>query len=805
MLRHEPCLLSDLAVQAAKIDDPRSKYMSATVSMLSQPLPDDAALPAAIQTLFLSLVEAAAEHPSTTTVKPLYTLLSGTSTALLGLLPHKLLSHFEEQMMGILRTSVSRADLGTDQHLSLRCLAVISLAAKASEEQLMLTSSFYQTQELLASTQPDSPRWHAAELSKFFTEQESVSKTIRLLALQAIGACSSSGGSLDERGEVMGHINDLVSEIPRGFRDSWCAANSAIVQKLQQKAVACEDCGLRLQLLGFASQLCKPVFLQMATVESIRSLVSLRQIEALFEAEPRGAAMAWSNCLKAVLDIPTIEALLHNSLAYLLEMDAESMLASSPAMADLVDRLSLLAYDHEDIAQGAMVALSTMSFQRQLVQLRRMTDGSQLQTLHGQDTSYCASSYHRAVQSVSLKVSNFLLTMSLTGVSEQSLPQSVPGTLLGLHAASAEKHTPCPYERAHSPRKQNSTGFVEFESTPAVLPVDWREGLRSHLASDATAKQEALARLFTQACADLEQRCEGIEQPLRDEKACRQRLQQTYERLQEDYAGLEGQLIDRKLHYDSLEADRDSCFRDLDEARENADGLLQRVTELEQTLRTTSDQAEAELAGLRSAKENEQLMHTMTMAKKQEELEDVQERYEDLSTSIEAKRRELESARADTREASAGNAALRTELDQARDLTKKWQKEVEGLQSAAQDSTHRFAQLEAEVEAMKRDHDRQREAQQEAHEQNLRQIKEHQRQNAEAANASHNESLDKLAIQHGEEAARLEAELASARQEADKAREQHSRELTKAGDELESAEQQVSLIVRLASEVGRVS
>ncbi|KAI7202602.1 RdRP-domain-containing protein [Hortaea werneckii] len=291
LLRQAPGLLHELAELAIKTENARSKYTRATVSVLSHPLPENVALPASVQCLFLRLVDNAAEHPSTATVKPLNMMLSGTSTQLLGLLPNDVLLRFEKQMLGILYSSVQKPNQEMDQHLTLRCLFAISVVVKGADDRLMLTNSFYETQELLASTQQDSSRWNANEMRKFFLDGESVPKTIRLLVLQALSACSSSGGSLDERAEGLAHVNDLVAVIPQNLRDNWCAANGQMIQKFQAKAVAAEHGELRLQLLSFVCQLCKPVFLQLATVESIQNTVS--DLDLLLSANVAADASAW--------------------------------------------------------------------------------------------------------------------------------------------------------------------------------------------------------------------------------------------------------------------------------------------------------------------------------------------------------------------------------------------------------------------------------------------------------------------------------------------------------------------------------
>ncbi|KAI6909894.1 RdRP-domain-containing protein [Hortaea werneckii] len=482
-------------------------------------------------------------------------MLSGTSTLLLGLLSNDVLVRFEKQMLGILYSSVRKPNQETDQHLTLRCLAAISVVVKAADDRLMLTNSFYETQELLASTQQDSSRWNANEMRKFFLDGESAPKTIRLLVLQALSACSSSGGSLDERAEVLAHVNDLVALIPQNFRDNWCAANGQMIQKVQAKAVAAEHGELRLQLLSFVCQLCKPVFLQLATVESIRTTVS--DLDLLLSANVAADASAWYHCISATIDIATLERLVHNLVTFSSDADA--------------------------------------------------------------------------------------------------------GTL-----------------------------------------------------------------------------------------------------------------------------------RDLETAREESDCLIRRVSELEEKLRISALSSEAKIAELRTARDKDKLENASAAARKQEELDDLQERHQELERDAEIRSQELTDLRQSIRAVNAAKDDLQTRLDEACRGIENKSAELEDLRMSSESHASVSSKLKSDLDAVIQQSEQQRQI----HEQGIQQLKEENRQNQQAVNAAHNETMDKLAAQHGEEAARYESELSSVKEKLATTRTHHSEELAQRRDEMDDAQSQIDRLLQ---------
>ncbi|KAK5117493.1 hypothetical protein LTR85_008878 [Meristemomyces frigidus] len=790
LLKHEPTLLSDVVAQALKTDHGRTKYSTAAVAMLSHPLPTDITLPSAVQMLFLRLVERAADSPSALTLTPVYSLLQGTSTLLLGLLSNETLAGFEEQLLGILFSSSRRSNPEGDQLLTLRCLAIMKVVATAADDQLNLTNSFYETQELLASTQPTSPRWNAAEMRKFFTSSAQVPKTITLLVLQSMWACQASRDHMEECNEALRLINDLMAVIPAELRDQWCASNTPVVQKLQHKALSCEaGSTLQLQAFGVIAQLCKPVLLQMSVVESIRQAIS--QPEILARASAQDVEASWSHCVAAVLDLHTAEALIHRLLSYLVEADPCEMVDSSTVLLQIVRRLAVMADDHQEVTEAAVIVLSTTNSLQQLEELAERRNSASKSSANS--ATVCGAVSQNAKQQVCLEFSNFLLTSAFgSQLTEHTSSKRAASLLLELHAASAQSARACRHVRSKLHQPQPAIAFVEHKRTPDDRPTDWREALDAHLASEAQTNQGALRMLFAKACQDLEVRCESVEQPLRAEQGRRAVLQEQYDQLNEAYAALEAETIDRKLHYDTLEVERDQYLRDVDVARDEAVGLLRQIRELEQVLQDSKTAADRRFAESQSAKDAADLQHATSIAKMEEEVEELKERATTMTRCLTSKAHELDTLRADIVDLRAANGDLRAEGERLNEALEEKLADVGSLQNTARENTAYLARLESELQTARDDLVKDRQA----HEQNLQQMQEHHREIREAANASHNELMDRLAAQQGEENANLERQLAILREESERVAEQHAAELAKCEEKSAEAEQQIDRLHR---------
>ncbi|KAK3071851.1 hypothetical protein LTR53_007913 [Teratosphaeriaceae sp. CCFEE 6253] len=690
---------------------------------------------------------------------PVYSILKGTAGLLVGLLSPDSLSRLEAQLDTILRSNHNRSshDAG-DQLRTLHCLAIMHLVASTAHEHPALTSSFYETQELLASTQPGTEAWTPAETLKYFTSASKVPKTIQLIVLQAMWACQAHAESFDDRLATLRLANELMGAIPDDLKDAWCACNNNVVQKLQQKALICHQSKvIQLYAFAFISQLCKPVTLQISVVEAIRH--ALADHHTYTEMAHISLGVFLPHCMRAVMDVGTTASLLEHVLVALSHSSQARIVESADSLAEALEQLSQLSLDNDSIAEAIGAMLSKDVFAQKLRALPL--------TFDGRVSSPCASICDFTSRSARNKMAHGLSSLLLrcafqTQHSGASLPTSTLDLLLDLHAASAVNAPLCVH---HQPVRQDSRtpiAFVEHEGTPSEAAADWRAALQSHLASTSREQYEALSKTFAQACQDLETRCENVERPLRDARAERERIAEECGQLQEAYAELEAQAIDRRLHYEALETEHDECMRSLASAKKEIYDLHQRADDLVQQLETSKREAEYNLNESKRARETAELQHATELAKKVEELEELQERHTDTGADLQQSTASLATLSSQLQDAQAARESLQAQVEGLTIDLRVKTADVANLERVTGETTEARAHLQSALHAVRDELNQEKRN----HERNVQQVKEQSRQNMEAANATHNGVIDTMAAQHGEEVADLERQVADGEQQA---------------------------------------
>ncbi|KAK0337760.1 hypothetical protein LTR94_003373 [Friedmanniomyces endolithicus] len=761
LLKLEPGLLPILLDHATSGDGMHLKYAAAAVSVLAHPLPAHYALPATAQTLFLRLVQKAAHVPSAESLSPVFTLLQGTSTVLVGLLSNETLSRLEEQLDTILRSNHSRTshDAG-DQLRTLHCLAIMHLIALPADSERIYTDSMYETQDLLASTQMTSTAWTPAEMQKYFHGTKA-SKTIQLVVLQAMWACQAHSESFDDRLATLKLANFLMGAVPTDLKDAWCSSNHPIVQKLQQKALACQQSkALQLHAFALICQLCKPVLLQCSVVEGIRH--ALASPQTFVEVSYSGLGEHWAHCLWDIIDDNTVGKLLQHILDMLSLASPAEIVEGEESMAIALQQLGKLSLEKPEIAEAARVCLATSSFTQQIGRLLPFP-GTQANR-SGRSEPICESLQRAACSKITHQLTKLLLMCAfLTQHLEVPLAASIFDSLLELHAETVRNTPACSHGRQLHQIPRADLILVEQESTP--LPPDerddWRVTLEAHLASEARSGQDVLCGIFTRACQDLERRCESSERPLLDEQAKRLHLQEEYDQLQEAYSELEVQIVDRRLHYGALETEKEAMLKSLEVAQDESTTLQQKLQGLELTLEAERREADVKRAEDRQVKETADLQHATALSKMQEDMEDLQERFERSQSSLQLCETQMPKLSNELHGSKADRESLQAQVDRFSIALQDKSAEVRSLESETAGIVAERARLEAALQSIRDELDQERRN----HERNVQQVKEQSRQNADAANALQNDAIDRMASQHGGEVAALERQIAEGEQQ----------------------------------------
>ncbi|KAK0267132.1 hypothetical protein LTR35_016519 [Friedmanniomyces endolithicus] len=762
LLKLEPGLLPTLLGRATPGDGIHVKYAAAAVAVLAHPLPAHYALPATAQTLFLRLVQKAAHTPTAESLSPVFALLQGTSPLLVGLLSNETLSRLEEQLDTILRSNHSRTshDAG-DQLRTLHCLAIMHLIALPTDSERIYTNSMYETQDLLASTQMTSTAWTPAEMQKYFHGTKA-SKTIQLVVLQAMWACQAHSESFDDRLATLKLANFLMGAVPTDLKDAWCSGNHPIVQKLQQKALACQQSkALQLHAFALICQLCKPVLLQCLVVEGIRH--ALASPQTFVEVSYSGLGEHWAHCLWEIIDGDTVGKLLQHILDMLSLASPAEIVEGEESMAIALQQLGKLSLENPEIADAARVCLATTSsFTQQLGRLLPFS-GTQANR-SGRSEPICESLQRAAYSKITHQLAKLLLMCAFnTQHLEVPLAASIFDTLLELHAETVRNTLACSHGRQLHQIPRADRILVEQESTP--LPPDerddWRVTLEAYLASEARSGQDVLCGIFTRACQDLERRCESSERPLLDEQAKRLHLQEEYDQLQEAYSELEVQIVDRRLHYGALETEKEAMLKSLEVAQDESTTLQQKLQGLELTLEAERREADVKRAEDRQVKETADLQHATALSKMQEDMEDLQERFERSQSSLQLCETQMPKLSHELHGSKADRESLQAQVDRFSIALQDKSAEVRSLESETAGIVAERARLEAALQSIRDELDQERRN----HERNVQQVKEQSRQNADAANALQNDAIDRMASQHGGEVAALERQIAEGEQQ----------------------------------------
>lgn len=782
-----PSVLSDILAQGAKTENVHSPYNTAAVAMLSHPLPDGYMLPAHVQTLFLRLVEHATRRPLAATVKPVLEVLRGTSTLLLGLLSTDSLTRFEEQLLGILRSSTMRLENepeDKDNRLTLYCLAIMKVVSEARDDQLRFTNSSFDTQDLLVSTQAMAPKWNADAMRRFFTKP----KTLQLLVLRVMDAIRvHHDRSLESVQEILVLALNLIAAIPSDLKTSWCVTNAVLMQRLQHKALAAGlDTKLKVQALAFLSQLSEVDCLSSTILDVGRQMsTDPKTLLQGFESDDTDAVISF---VVGAVEPSTVSELLQNLLDYLSQAGTTELIDGSAMFAGILRRLSSAAMYDEQLAEAVAVALITQSFASKLHFLKEICKPNvDISTNAGAEPSVCDVVASNARNRILFELCGFLLQCASTAI---NTPQPIPGNtisiLLEMHASYAQPWQSC----SHSKIERHSASeicFVEEPRTPSEQPEKWKDALSTHLDAKSRAEHNKLTSIFTRACADLEARCHTAEEPLRKEQDSRVALQSEYDQLCTAYAELEMQGLDKDIRLDALKVEISQNSDDLDTARTEAAGLNVHLKNLERTVEDARLDADQRLARARSTLEMTTLEHATVLAGKQEELEIVQERDRLSHQNLESKEADIMELKTNIHHLHDMNDGLKDERDQLIEQNIEGRSRITQMEADAQLANTRGSQLEVRLSLIQD----QMAKQEEAHQQHVQQLKDHANRSREDANASYNDSLERLAIQHGEEVAGLERQLSDLRSEIQLAAEHHATELAKRDDQLAEMEQQV--------------
>lgn len=778
LLRHEPTLLAQTVARAVDGD---WKHSTASIAILSHPLPTHITLPAATQTLFLGIVDHATQQPSTSSIKPIYQLLKGGLAPLLGLLSHDTLTQLERHFLAVLRNTIGRED----QCLSLYCLAIMkAIVTAADEDPSFSTVASYETQELLAST-PNSPRWKPKSMQQYFTGDKA-SKTLHLIILRVLWASrATADDTVEQTVECLGLANELIMFVPEPTRETWCMENPIIVRKLQEKASQSNlDTRVQLPAFAFICSLCRSRNIPETMVERLAGLLSTAT--DLTEKLTSGSepSMLW---FARVLTGVQLADVIISITSFAVRGSSADVVGLADVMVAVVDCLSKGSRTNESILDGALAALSSAAVAQDLAKLRQIS--SSANESHAVTDGICASAVVSGRKAIGHTLcSLFLGTALAADHSQTDVASEMYPLLVETHAMSVRASATCAHITSlPRPQRQELNQPANVTHTPGA---DWQCALGDHLQNRAQQDQSALAAFFSNACADLERRCTEVEAPLREEQEKRKQLQHQYDNLYRAYTGLEDNKSRVEMRADALEAEKDEFAHDLEQTREENEGLLARVEELEVNLRENQARAQEELERLKQEFANAEMDHATASAQSEEHAEELEAKL----YNMQAEKNDRDAAEGQLRDELAdvrsSKDALETEMRKWHAAEEEHQRIIAAVEDAKNELEGKCAGLLADFEAMRQSMARD----QETHEADRLRIEQEAREEQNVLREQHNKDVDQINRQNQERLDSLSAELKSARLQSKQAQADLEAQLEKREKKLADYHKKVSRI-----------
>ena len=785
LLRYDSTLLSQTVAQAVSGD---WQHSAASIAMLSHPLPQNITLPSASQNLFLGIVDHATQQPSTASIKPIYLLLKGGLAPLLGLLSHDTLTQLERHFLAVLRNTIGQED----QCLSLYCLAIMkAIVTAADEDPSFATAASYETQELLAST-PNSPKWKPKSMKQYFTGDKA-SKTLHLIVLRVLWASrATADDTVEQTVECLGLANELIMFLPEATRETWCDENPLVVRKLKEKAVQGElETRVQLPAFAFICSLCRARNIPETMVDQLAVILSTTTnltAKLTIGSEP---SMKW---FASVINGAQLAEILISVMSFAVRGSSTEIIKFASTVLAVIECLSQISRTHESVVDGALGALGSAAVAQDLMRLRQLFSSTESATGYSNE-GVCSVAVLSGRKAIGHAVSGFFLSAALSADhSQTNVDVELYPLLVETHALSVQIGSACAHAVVQPPVQRHTSAEPSYEVfRPGTI---WQNALGDHLQNKARQEQTALSAFFSNACADLERRCSEVEAPLREEREKRAGLQNQYDNLYRAYTTLEDGKSRAELRADSLEAEKSEFAHDLEQSREENDELLERVGELEASLRENQSKAREELDRLKQEFANAEMDHATASAQSEEQIEELEAKLDAVKDDQESKRVDNDQLRVEMNVARERNIAMEAELQKWHKTDEEHRSLIASAEKARDELERTCAALRADLEALRQSSA----AEKTSLEALAVQLERESHEQVDTMRTQHDQNLQQLQQSHQERLEELSTRLASAQDESRQAKADLEGQLDKREKKLAEYQKKVSMNLSLVYE-----
>jgi len=635
ILRQQPTILAR-CVSAALGQGATTNDIKTAVVLLKHPLPESIAVPAAAQDLLCRLFQQAAAAPKKDTLGAVYLLLAGAGRPLPRILSSDVLRQFEQYVFGILREAT---DVDNPMIL-LYCLAIMRILVESFSE-VHHTSS-----QRLISSSPTSQSWKSDAMRSFF-DGVKAHKSLQLIVLRVVWACKAGISVSTEAYECIRFANIILAGIREEIRTEWCFNNPAIARKLHEKCTGQDmSPALRFQAITFVNAL------------SSRNAAS-NQLFAQFQQylispgnmkiplNDFDECLQWtSSTLESGFDEATCIKIIHSVLAQAIGQQESSVVHQHMSKA-VLDHLSEAITFSSNVRQAVLRTVTEEPEARMVRQLLTITKEQSTKTpVHD-----CRSQSKMLLSKACCSL--FLRAGLAAGPDDIRLPSDLVSTLLEFHAQrDVELHQWHNNQRQLVVNLEQAAASSSEDDHEPLGSDDWRTYLDSVFNRNRDQQAKAVISAVATICQTLEDRCNGVEEPLRREREQRTQLEgkhdeleSRYSELEQAYGTLEAQLVDRDLRISSLEKENEQSAAAVEASKTEKSDLLQRVQEAEARLQEANESMRTKLDALNQQRQESEMEKAITLASKQDALESLKRDLRHLQQSMQQTEASLQQER----------------------------------------------------------------------------------------------------------------------------------------------------------------
>ncbi|KAJ6031502.1 hypothetical protein N7540_002234 [Penicillium herquei] len=611
LLRH-PALLDGFLEKALAVDGGDPEFCQACVSMLSSPLPSKIVPPVRIADLITTLASNIAKEPSERTIAPVHSLMKGVRG--------RSIVHYEvsTEVMNYLQLELTKILRNFNDHMC-------GLLALATFAQIVSTEINDMGNEQKVNTPP----W-IINIQNFFGPKRGL-KTIDLVVLRVIFACSSSRDNFltpSKASESIGLAIIITEAMDPEQKKIWIAANSSKINKLCEK-VARDELDREVQVMGTAF-----VLLLLPAAQLPSHILELG-LHILVSKGSKGVmgVMPHDIIPRIAESLGSDESAIHHLLRLSFEAVKGSDLPNQNLLSDLhLSNLILKGFQASQFTALATALLDSVSTKDTIFSLlKNFPVNSKQSDCRGMIA--CASEKATLQNRLLANIFDVYFTVTLTR-NGNNVEAMVLKTFID-RAIMSHFSSGCSFSKSELTTFRNSIHLrSRHEFSPPHPPVrNWQSVMSDTLLADSANSHEILMRRISDACIDLERRCQDVEGPLQRVEEERDQAIFKTSQLNQEISQLIQQGKQQEELLESSTRQQESLQKELAETEDHLTGLTESLNMAQRQYEDLRLEHDINIQNEREKARTRELELTADIAMRSDEIEKLRANIQALRTN----------------------------------------------------------------------------------------------------------------------------------------------------------------------------